>query len=80
MMGPEQFWWGGMWLFPIIFLAILLGLVYLVVVRTSPPGRSSAELPERSARPESAMEILAKRYARGELEREEFLEMRKDLQ
>ena len=80
MMGPEQFWSAGMWIFPVIFLTILLGVVYLIFARTRQPWLNSSGQPERPSRSETALQILSKRYARGEMNREEFLEMKKDLE
>ena len=76
MMHPMWGWWGlwglGMMLFMFLFwalviTAIVLGIRWLV----------------RQGRPEggdSALEILRQRYARGEINREEFEAKRKDLQ
>jgi len=64
-----------MWIFPVIFLTILLGVVYLIFVRTRHPWLSSTGQPEQPSR----SEILTKRYARGEINREEFLKIKKYL-
>ena len=72
MWGWWGIWWFGMMLFMFLFWAlviigIVLGIRWLV----------------RQGRPESsdsAMEILRQRYARGEINREEFEAKRKDLQ
>jgi len=81
-MGPMEhpyFWWGGMWLFPILLL-IAVVLVTYFIVRQGNVGRpresSSGPGPDMQG---SAMEILKRRYAKGEISREEFLEMKKDL-
>lgn len=67
--------WMG-WLGPVLMLAfwvlIIVGAVFLVrhLVRQG-----------RVAKPEdSALEILGRRYARGEINKEEFEEKRRDLQ
>lgn len=60
------------WLFMIIFWGlVVLGIIYLVqsIVRGS-----------RNEAKESAVEILKKRYARGEITKEEFERMRADLE
>lgn len=55
--------WG--WIFMFLFWGlVILGIVYLVKMLTTGPGRSEQQ--------ETAEEILRKRYARGELNREEF--------
>ncbi|MBA7609637.1 hypothetical protein ES703_16828 [subsurface metagenome] len=73
-------WWGGhmpwrMWMFfPLggfaIFL-ILIGLVLFLLLKR-PSQRTEPEV-------ESALDILKKRYARGEISKEEFEKMRQDI-
>ena len=73
-MHPEYMWWGGMWLFPIITILFLLVVVYLLF------GRTGLKRPsERQTHLESPIDILKRRYARGEISKEEFDQMRKDL-
>jgi uncharacterized membrane protein len=70
-----------MWLFPILLLAAVVLGIYLLVRQANlaqsrqgpPPGGGETRLPE------SAMEILKRRYAQGEISKEEFHEMKKDL-
>jgi putative membrane protein len=54
---------GGMWLLWIVLVALVLGVLWTVAGRG---GRSGAGLTD------TAEEILKKRYARGEISREEF--------
>ena len=69
--------WGGLgsWIGPVFMLAfwalVIIGVVFLVryLVRQ---GRALGHQ-------ESALEILKRRYARGEIEKEEFEAKRKDL-
>ncbi len=73
--------WGfGFGMFPFGWVLMLLfwGLVILgiVAIVRSLMGKS---LLESGAPPESALDILKKRYARGEIEREEFERMKEDL-
>jgi putative membrane protein len=80
--GPGMMGWGygmgwfGTILMAVFWIAILVGLVFLirwVVVSTKPEARE--------AKPEdSAMEILKKRYARGEIDKQEFEEKKKALE
>ncbi|KAA8985449.1 SHOCT domain-containing protein [Halospina sp. K52047b] len=86
-MGPEHFWWGGWGMFPMIMpitmLIIALIMIYLLFGRGGPrsPGWENDERRSpRSRESESAIEILKKRYARGEISREDFEQMRKDLE
>lgn len=76
-MGPEYFWMGGMWIFPFIGIIVMLIVVYLVFSRGNfrPPWRES-NLPGDS---QSALDILKKRYAKGEITKEEFEQMKRDI-
>lgn len=69
---------GWMWLMP-IFWIVFLGLIIWGVVAlargVSQPGSSDSA----SSRPDSALEVLKKRYARGEINKEEYEEKKKDL-
>ena len=73
-MHPEYMWWGGMWIFPIITILFILLVVYLLFGRTGFRPPSAGE-----THPESPSDILKRRYARGEISKEEFDQMRKDL-
>ena len=69
----------GLWglammaLFWIVVIAAAVGVVRMLTSsRSSPPGGSAPP-------PDTAEEILKKRYARGEISKEEFREMRREL-
>ena len=75
-MGPGYFWNGwGIFpvMMPIFMLIVFLILFYLVFMRGGfrPPCRGDFE---------SAVEILKKRYAKGEITREEFEQMKKEIE
>jgi putative membrane protein len=78
MWGGDMMGWGGGWgWFGLIhtvlwWFLIILGIV--VLVKWLSGGASRKETPERRA-----LEILAERYARGEINREEFEQKKKDL-
>ena len=76
MMGPGMMGgYGTMFFMPIlgiVFLGLIIWAVAAAVRRPEEPG-STARLAE------SAMEILKGRYARGEINKEEYEEKRKDL-
>jgi putative membrane protein len=63
MWGNQGFMGGFMWIFCI---AVIVGIIFLVklVVQQSSPGEQKLE--------EDSLEILKKRYARGEIDKEGF--------
>lgn len=69
-------WWGPfpmMWIFPVIFLVVLLFLFRSGGLPMC--GRHGTRESGHTAR-----EILDRRYARGEISREEYQQMKKDLE
>jgi len=87
MMGSGYMWNGGAGGFPMFIMPIMMIIVVLVVVYFL-FGRGSCSYhsgQQRSPSPgphngESALEIAKKRYARGEIEKEEFEDLRKNLE
>lgn len=80
MMGPWG--WSGMWFGWLLMVGFTVAVILLIVwlVRLSAPGRNENTGESRVAqRNESALEILQARYARGEISKEEYLEMRATL-
>ncbi len=74
MMAGGYYGMGGgfMWLFPLIGLGIFLYVVYMIFNRTSINNNFGTNS-------ESALEVLKKRYARGEISKDEFEDMKKSL-
>lgn len=73
--GPYEYpyWgWGLHILFWIVALALLIGAAVYLARRTN---RGTSQNPSEDA----ALEILQKRYARGEITDEQFKEMKKNL-
>lgn len=69
--------WGGfplMWIFPLIFLIVM---VFFLFRSGGMPMCGSHGTHKRE---ESARELLDQRYARGEISREEYLQIKKDLE
>lgn len=81
-MGPGMMGWGyGMgwfWLFMMIafWIAVIAGIIFLIrwIAKSSGPGRGESRAED------SALEILKKRYAKGEINKEEFEEKKRDLE
>jgi putative membrane protein len=71
--------WGGLWmmLFMLLFWILILGGAVWLLAALFPRVRSTHD-EERPA--DTALTILQERYARGELGKEEFEAMRRDLQ
>ena len=74
-MGPGMMWgwgWGWGWIFMIIFWGLLiLGLIFLIRYLIGSTKASRGE--------DSALDILKRRYARGEINKEEFEQKKRDL-
>ncbi len=71
-----NFWYGGtlMW---ILFLIVIVVVVYFILQSTKPKSYDSSF---RKTPRETSIDILKRRYARGEITKEEFEQMKKDLQ
>ncbi len=70
----DGFFMGGMW-FGWIFWIVIIGLVvYLIIRFTNQSGGTS------NYSNETPLDVLKKRYARGEITKDEFESMKKDLQ
>ncbi len=79
----DWYGWGGAggWLMLLsmaLFAAVVvIGFVYLV--RALAAGPAATQRQDRCPQPEDSREILRRRYAAGEIDREEFLRRRQDL-
>ena len=76
MMGGEwgSGWmgFGGIWML-LFWVLVILGIIVLIRRIWVRPGESGADFQP------TALEILKGRYARGEIDREEYEQMRRDL-
>ena len=80
-MGPMNCWMVGMWIFPPLILVVILVFITSVFRRRAdltPPQDSDKNQPV-GKNSETALEILKKRYAKGEINKEEFDRMKSDI-
>ena len=73
--GHDMMGWGGGFFMIIFWVAIIVGFALLVKWLVAASGKGAAP----SAK-ESPMEILKRRYAAGEIRREEFDEKKRELE
>ncbi|MFZ5449749.1 MAG: SHOCT domain-containing protein [Thermodesulfobacteriota bacterium] len=79
-MYPEHYWSWHVWMFPMfmpVFWIVIIGLCLYFIF-----GRSGAKRPwppGPGQESESALDILKKRYARGEISKDEFEQMKRDI-
>ncbi|VAW22958.1 hypothetical protein MNBD_BACTEROID01-2367 [hydrothermal vent metagenome] len=77
-MWTEHFWMGGMWIFPFIMIIVVFFVVFMVFGRGGfrPPWNQNYYQNEQK---ETPIDILKKRYASGEINKEEFDRIKKDI-
>lgn len=79
-MPHDYFWQWHLWVFPLfmpIFWLVIIGLcLYFIFGRR---GTQKPWQPGRSPEGETALDILKKRYARGEISKDEFEQMKRDI-
>ena len=69
-------WGGGFW-FGWIFWIVIIGAVIWLIISQSGKNRYQNQI---NPHLESPLDIIKKRYAKGEISKEQFEEMKKDLQ
>ncbi len=82
-MGPENFLHGGFWIIPLLMIILFFVLFKLKVFGRRgpmPPWQNSSESGGENTESETALDILKKRYAKGEITKNEFEQMKSDLQ
>jgi putative membrane protein len=73
--------WATLALVVVVVIAVIVAIVFLVryLSRTSGASSTTAVPPASASGPESPEEILKRRYATGEIDRDEYLRMLGDL-
>jgi putative membrane protein len=83
MMGPGGMGWGGFgfspfgWIVMLVFWALIIGGIALLLIWLF--GQYGPAAPAPTA-PSRAIDILKERYARGEITREQYEEMRRHIE
>ncbi len=79
--GMMDGWGGGGWLWPFHFIIplLFLALIVTVVVWLVRYSIGWGDLPPRSERRPPGIDVLEERYARGEINRDEYLEKKRDI-
>lgn len=75
-MYPGYFMGGWMWLFPLLFLGVILFVFSSRNFKSHCDNTSNHDTKKET----SALEILKKRYAKGEISKDDFEEMKKTLE
>ena len=82
-MGSENFFNSGFWIIPLIMIILCFILFKLKVFGRGgfrPPWQDSSESSGENRGSGTALGILKKRYAKGEITKNEFEQMKRDLQ
>jgi putative membrane protein len=69
-------WWGIFGMIVWLFIVVVVVAAVVWLVRSGSPSGGAGLLPPRRS---SALDILEERYARGEINRDEYLEKKRDL-
>jgi putative membrane protein len=73
----HDMFWGGLW-FAWFFKVLVIVLIVWLFMNAFGKNRSNYKMPLQQ--PESPLDILKRRYAKGEISKEQFEQMRKDLE
>jgi len=76
MMGPGMMRGGFMSVIIIVWIVVIALIIWAIVAASQSPGKAGSSGSSEG----SAMDILNKRYASGEINRDEYLSMKKDLE
>ena len=74
------FWGGGFWFGWVFWVAIIGLIVYLIVNQGNKNREFHLPPPQMLPHQDSPLDILKKRYAKGEINKEQFEQMKKDIE
>jgi len=72
--GPGMMWWGGGGLLIFPAFIVIIGLVIYFIVKNIKEKKSDMVIQK-----ETPLEIIKRRFAKGEINQEEFIKIRKEL-
>ena len=76
----KYFWWSPFGIIELEIILIIFGLLFLAVWWVFRRRKSFRQAwPNPGSEPETALDILKKRYVKGEITKEEFERMKKDI-
>jgi len=79
-MPQDCFWWGTMWVFPVAMpVVVLLALILCLYLIFGRRGAKPFEGAQSVRNADTALDILKKRYAGGEITRQEYEQIKKDI-
>lgn len=76
----QYFWSSGMWIFPLVMIALMVTLCVLLFRRGCVPWWHGSGYPPGGPTQETPLDILKRRYVSGEITKEDFERMKKDIQ
>lgn len=78
-MPHDYFWYWPMWLFPMLMPIFWIAVIIIALFFIFGRGRTHGICGPGPGPEETALDILKKRYAKGEISKDEFEQMRRDL-
>lgn len=78
-MWHHQWWSSPEWIFPMLILVLLLGVAVWAIIRMSDRNRLVPASAAKAPGMDTAIEHARLRYAGGEIDRETFLQLSRDL-